>query len=66
MNLKVVLLYYSGHLATAVRFNETISGDYLLVNGERYLVCDPTYIGANIGNIMPDMDNDKVTVVFLD
>jgi hypothetical protein len=66
MNLKVVLLYYPGHLATAVQFNETIPGDYLLLNEKRYLVCDPTYIGANIGRTMPDMDNDKATVVFLE
>jgi hypothetical protein len=66
MNLKVVLLYYPGHLATAVQFNETIPGDYLLVNGKRYLVCDPTCIGANIGRTMPDMDNGRATVVFLE
>jgi hypothetical protein len=66
MNLKVVLLYYPGHLATAVQFNETIPGDYLLVNEKRYLVCGPTYIGASIGRTMPDMDNGKATVVFLE
>jgi hypothetical protein len=66
MGLKVVLLYYPGHIATAVRFNETISGDYLTVNNIRYLVCDPTYIGANIGMTMPTMDNNKAKVIFLD
>ncbi|MDR1340167.1 MAG: hypothetical protein LBK58_08970, partial [Prevotellaceae bacterium] len=66
MSLKVILLYYPGHLATAVQFNETIPGDYLLVNEKRYLVCDPTYIGASIGRTMPDMDNGKATVVFLE
>jgi len=62
--LKVALLYYPGHLATAVQFNETVSGDYLMVNNNRYLVCDPTYIGAKIGKTMPNMDNNKATVVF--
>ncbi|MDR1120549.1 MAG: hypothetical protein LBM08_06485 [Dysgonamonadaceae bacterium] len=66
MNLKVVLLYYPGHLATAVQFKETIPGDYLPVNKKRYLVCDPTYIGANIGRTMPGMDNGKATVILLD
>ena len=66
MGLKVVLLYYPGHLATAVHFNENISGDYLVINGNRYLVCDPTYIGANIGLTMPNMDNGKAKVVFLE
>ncbi|MDR0505979.1 MAG: hypothetical protein LBH32_04055 [Dysgonamonadaceae bacterium] len=64
--LKVVLLYYPGHLATAVKFSEMIPGDYLQVNGQRYLVCDPTYTGANIGMTMTGMDNNRATVVFLE
>lgn len=66
MGLKVVLLYYPAHLATAVQFNENISGDYLVINGKRYLVCDPTYIGANVGLTMPNMDNGKAKVVLLE
>lgn len=66
LGLQVVLLYYPGHLATAVQFTENIAGDYLMVNDKRYLVCDPTYIGANIGLTMPGMDNEKTTVVFLE
>lgn len=65
LGLEVVLVYYPGHLATAVRFNENISGDYLLVNGKRYLVCDPTYIHAPIGMTMPSMDNSSAKVVLL-
>lgn len=53
MGLDVVLLNYPGHLATAVRFTDDISGDYLKVAGEKYVICDPTYIGANIGCAMP-------------
>ncbi len=65
LGLEVVLVYYPGHLATAVRFNETISGDYISINGSRYLVCDPTYIHAPIGMTMPDMDNSKAKVIIL-
>lgn len=65
MGLQVVLLYYPGHLATAVEFNENIPGDYIVLNGHRYLVCDPTYINAEIGNTMPGMDNSKVSVIML-
>jgi len=66
MGLKVVLIYYPGHLATAVQFNENIPGDYLTANGKRFLVCDPTYIGARIGKTMPNMDNSNVKVILLD
>lgn len=53
LGLDVVLLDYPEHIATAVRFNGNVSGDYLMVNGQKYIVCDPTYIGASIGMTMP-------------
>lgn len=53
LGLDVVLLDYPEHIATAVRFNGNIGGDYLMVGGQKYTVCDPTYIGASIGMTMP-------------
>ena len=53
LGLDVVLLDYPEHIATAVRFNGNVSGDYLMVNGRKYIVCDPTYIGASIGMTRP-------------
>lgn len=53
LGLDVVFLDYPNHIATAVRFNENVSGDYLMVGGQKYTVCDPTYIGATIGMTMP-------------
>lgn len=66
MGLEVILLYYPGHLATAVHFTENIQGDYLVVNGKRYVVCDPTYINASVGRTMPDMDNSTAHVILLE
>lgn len=66
LGLKVVLVYYPGHLATAVHFTNDVRGDYLVLGGQRYTVCDPTYIGANIGMTMPGMDNNKATVILLE
>lgn len=53
LDLDVVLLHYPGHLATAVKFKGRVPGDALIVDGERYIVCDPTYIGAPVGCTMP-------------
>lgn len=53
LGLDVVLLDYPNHIATAVCFNGDVSGDYLMVDGRKYTVCDPTYIGASIGMTMP-------------
>jgi hypothetical protein len=57
LGLKVTLVYYPGHLATAVRFNEQVTGDYVLVGKEKYIVCDPTFINAPVGMTAPDEDN---------
>ena len=66
LGLKVVLIYYPGHLATAVCFTENVNGDYISMNGKRYTICDPTYIGAPIGATMPKMDNQKAKVILLE
>ena len=44
---------------------EDIRGDYLLRDGKKYTICDPTYIGAPIGATMPSMDNQTAKVITL-
>lgn len=63
LGLDVVLLNYPGHLATAVKFKEDVIGDYILLNDGKYIVCDPTYIGAGIGEAMPDCRDEKAVIV---
>jgi len=64
LGLDVVFLYYPGeHLATAIHFDEDVKGDYLMVDGVKYLVCDPTYIGAEIGRAMPNLKSSEIRVV---
>lgn len=65
LGLKTILVYYPGHLAMAVHFTEDVHGDYLSLGGERYIVCDPTYINARAGRTMPGMDNSQATVILL-
>ena len=63
LGLDVVLLDYPRHLATAVRFIEDIQGDHIMLSGEKYVICDPTYIGADVGEAMPSCRNEKAVVV---
>lgn len=65
LGLKCALVYYPGHLATAIAMGEDIKGDFIRINGTKYLICDPTYIGAPIGVTMPDMDNKSAKVIVL-
>lgn len=62
LGLDVVLIYYPGHLATAVKFKQQVAGDYLAISGKRYTICDPTYTGANIGQAMPQFKNTTAEV----
>lgn len=63
MGLDVVLLEYPNHMATAVCFDENIDGDYITVSGKKYIICDPTYIGASIGLAMPQFKNVAAKVL---
>lgn len=68
LDMPVVLLSYPGkHLATAVKFDDPqIKGDYIEVDGQKYLLCDPTYIGADLGMGMPDLRDIPIEVIKLE
>lgn len=66
LGLKCLLVHYPGHLAAAVHFDEEVAGDYISYKGEKYIICDPTYIRANVGMTMTDMDNREAEIVLLD
>lgn len=66
LNLPVVLVYYPGHLATAVAFQTAEQGDYIMLDGKRFTICDPTYIGAPVGATMPKMENKTAKVILLE
>lgn len=65
LGLDVALIYYPGHLATAVCFNDDIEGDAMMIDGRKFIVCDPTYIGAPVGAQMPDLEYDKTLAIIL-
>lgn len=65
LGLDVALVYYPGHLATAVCFKEDVQGDYLTIAGRRFVICDPTYINAPVGKSMPGLDRNSIEVIVL-
>ena len=65
VGLPVALLYYPGHLATAVAFSDEVNGDCVLIRNKRYTICDPTYIGARVGMTMPGMNNHSAKAIVL-
>ena len=67
VGLDVVLVYYPGHLAMAVNFTEDIPAncDYITLDGRKFVICDPTFIGARVGETMTGMENQPTTVILL-
>lgn len=65
VGLDCILIYYPGHLACAVHFTENVSGDYINLDGYKFVVTDPTFIGAPVGYTMTGMDNKAAKVILL-
>ena len=64
LGLETVLLLYPGHLATAVAFpNNQSYGYHFKWNNKVFTICDPTYIGADIGECMPDFRSTSPDVI---
>lgn len=66
LGLKCILIFYPGHLACAVHFSDDVEGDYIMLESQKFIVTDPTYIGAPAGYTMPGMDNKTATVILLE
>ena len=63
VGLDVVLVYYPGHLAAAVCFNEDVKGDFLMLENKKFVIADPCYIRARVGSTMPGMDNKIAKII---
>lgn len=63
LGIKVVGLHYPGHMATAILFDEKVEGDFVTYKNKKYIVCDPTYINADIGNAMPKFKKVKPKII---
>lgn len=47
------LIFYPGHEAVAVTLNVNADGDNYVYKGKKYLISDPTFLGAATGVCMP-------------
>ncbi len=64
LDMKVVGLAFDGHMATAVCI-EGLEGAGFEHEGCRYVVADPTFIGAPIGLVMPLVKNQTPDLVLV-
>lgn len=68
LGLRCILIYYPGHLASAVEFSQsnTVAGDYISLKGHKFVIADATFIGAPVGKTMYGMDNQTAKVILLE
>lgn len=66
LGLNCLLVYYPGHLAAAIEFSDnSVRGDYITLNGRKFVIADPTYINAPVGCTMPGMNNAGAKVIMV-
>jgi hypothetical protein len=63
INWNVIWLGYQGHISCAVEIPEDVNGDFIMHNGKKYVICDPTYIGAPIGEAMPKYKDIQPAII---
>ncbi len=62
-NLKSIGLDYPEHVSLGIKFTKQIQGDFVNFNGEKYYICDPTYMGAKIGMAMDFMKDQNPQII---
>ena len=62
-DLNTIALSYPGHVTLAVNIPGMEEGSYVTYKGEKYFVCDPTYIGAQCGMLMPELRKENPELI---
>lgn len=64
LGLNTVLLYYPGHLAMAVKFNEQVEGKTFLIDNGEYTYCEPTCSSyVPVGWCPPNLTSVKPVII---
>ena len=58
-----IALAFPGHVTLAVNLPESIEGSYVKYKGDKYYICDPTYIGSRCGMLMPEFENVSPEII---
>lgn len=65
LGLDVAMFCYKGHVACGVALPGEVAGDGYDFEGRRYVMCDPTYIGAPVGATMPKYRDVQPQIILL-
>ena len=65
LNKEVTALSFPGHMATAINFDSEVNGMHFEHNEKSFVVADPTFYGAPVGLILPDVSAETAKVLVL-
>lgn len=74
LHLHVIIMYFPkhGHMAMAVCLEDEIDdlpkerrGYDIIYNNEEYIICDPTYINAPVGSVIPEYQDIDPEIIFV-
>ena len=63
LGLKTICLYSKKiyHLTIGIHFtDQEVEGESYMYDGEKYIICDPTYYGANAGKVLKKWETTEV------
>ncbi|MDQ7045145.1 MAG: hypothetical protein Q9M32_04445 [Sulfurimonas sp.] len=63
LDLDLVGVKYSDHVATAIAFKSKVSGSSFEYKNKKYIIADPTYINANVGVPMKQYKNAQFIII---
>lgn len=63
LEVDVAGLAFPGHVACAVHYQENEAGNFININDEQYILCDPSYIHSPVGYIIPGYDVDASEII---
>ena len=67
VGVDVLFIYYPGHTAIAVCITDDyVKGAHVVQQGRYFVICDPSYLGSDVGEEMPTMIDQKKTTILLE
>jgi len=63
LKLDVAGIDFPGHMATAINFQNNPPGEYIQWGNKKYVIADPTFIGAPLGLLMPDINKSEANLI---
>ncbi len=63
VDVPMVALGFPQHIALGLKLSSPVFGESIKYNGYKFTFCDPTYLNAPLGAVIPSADRDQLRVI---